>query len=332
MVTGNSSFKQDIWAKSGLLLHSLGLNLAISSPQKAMSSSNKMGGSGKKSEALPGSRNVSSMSAEKLERKRAHDREAQRSIRQRTKENIEQLKNEVASLQSQVAEMQPRYDGYEELLQHNMALEEEVRGLKRQLAASMERRSVPVLSRRFSAFPDNCSIQEGPGTRGDTAPSIPSTDTMQSQFHDVPNASGLSLVPGTNQVYPLHASDWTPYTSTRSRSLGCSDQEPSARMESYMVDGQLHEGPRLTQPSLSVVVPQISFGGPNSAPNPQLSEPSYPHVPYPRSMSMSIPSSTQVASVQPTQPYQSSPPFHDSLNQTSTGNQTYTYHPWVSKS
>ncbi|KAJ5991975.1 hypothetical protein N7451_007699 [Penicillium sp. IBT 35674x] len=332
MVVSNPSFKWDIWAKSGLLLHSLGLILAVSRPRKTMSSSTKKDGLGKKPETHPGSRNVSSMSAEKLERKRAHDREAQRSIRQRTKENIEQLKNEVASLQSRVAEMQPRYNGYEELLQHNMVLEEEVRGLKRQLAVFTERRSVPVLSRRFSTFPDNCSIQEGPDTRGNSAPSVPSTDTMHSQFHDVPNTPGLPLVPGTNQVYSLHASDWTPYTNTRSRSLGCSDQEPSARMEPYVIDGQLHEGPRLTQPSLSVVVPQISFGGPDSAPTPQLSGSPYPQVPYPRSMSMSIPSSAQAASVQPTQLYQSSPPFHDSLNQTSTGNQTYTYHPWVSKS
>ena len=280
-----------------------------------MSSSNKEGGSGKKRESHPGSRNVSSMSAEKLERKRAHDREAQRSIRQRTKETIEQLENEVASLRS-----------------HNIALEEEVRGLKGQLASLTERRSVPVIGQQFSAFPDDCPIQEGPGRRGNTVSSVPSTNSIHSQFHDLPHVPGLPLVPGTNQGYSIHANDWTPYASTRSRSLGCSDQEPSARMESYLIDGQLHEGPRVAQPSLSVVVPQISFGGPNSAPNPHQPEPLYSHVPYPRSMSMSIPSSVQAASVQHNQPYQSSPPFHNSLTQTSHGNQTYTYQSWDSKS
>lgn len=325
-------FARIIWAKDRLLLQDFGPNSAVPRPQKTMSSSNKKGEPGKKRESYPASRNVSSMSAEKLERKRAHDREAQRSIRQRTKENMQQLENEVASLRSQVAEMQPRYDGYAELLQHNMALNKEVRGLKRQLAVLTERRSIPVIGQSFSAFPDDCPIQEGPGTRRNTASNIPLTGTMHSQFHDLPHAPGPPLVPGTNHGYSLHANDWTPYTSTRSRSLDCSDQEPSARIESYAIDGQLNEGPRLAQPSLSVVVPQMSFGGPNSAPNPQQSEPNYPHIPYPRSISMSIPSSAQAASVQPNQPFQSSPPFQESLTQASNGNQKYTYHPWPSNS
>ncbi|KAJ5673412.1 hypothetical protein N7507_002539 [Penicillium longicatenatum] len=296
-----------------------------------MSSSSKKGGSGKKRESHPGPRNVSSMSAEKLERKRAHDREAQRSIRQRTKETMEQLENEVTSLRSQVADMQPRYD---EVLQHNMALEEEIRGLKRQLAAFTggPRRSIPVISQHFNAFPDHCAIQEVTGARGNAASSVPSTNTVHSQFSDLPHASGVPLIPNTDQVYSLHPSEWPASTSTRSRSLDCSDQEPSTRMEPYGIDGQLHQGSRLAPPSLSVVVPQISFGGPNSAPNPQQPEPPYSHVSYQRSMSMSIPSSAQTPSVQPTQSYHSAPPFQDSLTHNSHEDQIYSYHPWVTKS
>ncbi|KAJ6110973.1 hypothetical protein N7486_003208 [Penicillium sp. IBT 16267x] len=215
-----------------------------------MSSSSKQRGSGKKRESQPGPRNVSTMSAEKLERKRAHDREAQRSIRQRTKENIEQLENENANLRSQVAEMQPLYDRYEELLQQNVALEEEVRGLKRQLAAFTERRSIQAIGQHFNAFPDNFGVQGGPGTGGNAGPSVPSTNTIHSHFPDLPHTSGLPRAPDTNAIYPLRASDWPPYTSPRSRSLGCSDQETSNRIESYVMDGQLPQSPRLAPPSL----------------------------------------------------------------------------------
>lgn len=45
-----------------------------------------------------GTRSVSTLSAAQLERKRANDREAQRAIRQRTKEHIEQLERRIVEL------------------------------------------------------------------------------------------------------------------------------------------------------------------------------------------------------------------------------------------
>lgn len=45
-----------------------------------------------------GTRSVSTLTAAQLERKRANDREAQRAIRQRTKEHIENLERRVAEL------------------------------------------------------------------------------------------------------------------------------------------------------------------------------------------------------------------------------------------
>ncbi|ERF69856.1 hypothetical protein EPUS_05398 [Endocarpon pusillum Z07020] len=50
---------------------------------------------------LPPKRSVSSLSAKQLERKRANDREAQRLIRQRTKDRIDGLEQEISELRSE---------------------------------------------------------------------------------------------------------------------------------------------------------------------------------------------------------------------------------------
>lgn len=48
--------------------------------------------------SVPSKRSVSSLSAKQLERKRANDREAQRLIRQRTKDRIEWLETQIVDL------------------------------------------------------------------------------------------------------------------------------------------------------------------------------------------------------------------------------------------
>ena len=50
---------------------------------------------------LPPKRSVSALSASQLERKRANDREAQRLIRQRTKDRIDSLEQEIADLRNE---------------------------------------------------------------------------------------------------------------------------------------------------------------------------------------------------------------------------------------
>ena len=83
---------------------------------------------GRKRESRPRTRKVTSLTAEQLERKRANDREAQRTIRQRTKEHIEQLER-------QVAELSVRGEQMDGLLQRNAVLEREISYLRQQLAA-----------------------------------------------------------------------------------------------------------------------------------------------------------------------------------------------------
>lgn len=70
---------------------------------------------------------MTSLSAEQLERKRANDREAQRTIRQRTKEHIEDLEH-------QVRELRIKGEQYDDVVRRNALLETENRSLRHQLA------------------------------------------------------------------------------------------------------------------------------------------------------------------------------------------------------
>ncbi|RYC64220.1 hypothetical protein CHU98_g1997 [Xylaria longipes] len=76
-----------------------------------------------------GTRSVSTLTPSQLARKRANDREAQRAIRARTKEHIENLEREIDELRSQ----QSRDQTVRDLLGRNRALEEEVKQLRESL-------------------------------------------------------------------------------------------------------------------------------------------------------------------------------------------------------
>ncbi|BCS08063.1 hypothetical protein ALUC_20433A [Aspergillus luchuensis] len=95
----------------------------------------------KKRESRAGTRNVTSLSAEQLERKRVNDREAQRTIRQRTKDHIERLERQVAELKVKGEH------------RRNMALEQEIRALKHQLARA-SRQEYPGMSYKDAANPN----------------------------------------------------------------------------------------------------------------------------------------------------------------------------------
>ena len=69
---------------------------------------------------------MNTLSTAQLERKRANDREAQRTIRQRTKEHIQYLERQVAQMGIQEAQL-------EFVVQRNAALEAELARLKQQM-------------------------------------------------------------------------------------------------------------------------------------------------------------------------------------------------------
>jgi len=73
-----------------------------------------------------GTRSVSTLTPSQLARKRANDREAQRAIRARTKEHIENLERELDELRS----YQSRDKTVQDLLRRNKSLEDELRRLR----------------------------------------------------------------------------------------------------------------------------------------------------------------------------------------------------------
>lgn len=104
-----------------------------STDQRAVGLRRTAVGGGRKRESRAGTRKVASLTAEQLERKRANDREAQRTIRQRTKEHIEQLER-------QVAELRARDEQMDNVLRRNAVLEAEISRLRHQLAVVMSSR------------------------------------------------------------------------------------------------------------------------------------------------------------------------------------------------
>ncbi|OGM43680.1 hypothetical protein ABOM_008817 [Aspergillus bombycis] len=204
----------------------------------------------KKRESRAGTRKVTSLSAEQLERKRANDREAQRTIRQRTKEHIERLEHQVAELKS-------KGEQYDHVVRRNTALENEIRALKQQLA----------LARSGQAY---SSPAEG-------SYNTPSGPVLPSQFPEPLSVNPVSRTPSalsaSSQVSVVP--DWQQYGSTGSPSIcESSDADYSNRVEPFIFEGQLQ-----TSNPMPVAAPQASFNTPSGHPA-ESSFHSYSHL-YP---------------------------------------------------
>ena len=127
-----------------------------SSHQAPNRASQDGGASRRKRESRAGTRSVSTLSAAQLERKRANDREAQRTIRQRNREHIE-------SLERQVAQLTARKEQLDSALQRNAVMEAEIERLKRQLASVNHQLRYPdVVQTNICKSPDYVtSSQQG---------------------------------------------------------------------------------------------------------------------------------------------------------------------------
>jgi hypothetical protein len=97
-----------------------------------------------------GKRSVTHLSKAQLARKRANDREAQRNIRQRTKEHIENLERKVKELEETT-----RAGSLERVLARNRELEQEIEQLRAQLNAQP---TSPVSAANPRAMPDEMLI------------------------------------------------------------------------------------------------------------------------------------------------------------------------------
>lgn len=259
------------------------------------------------------------MSAEQLERKRANDREAQRSIRQRTKNNIEQLEAQVSSLQSQIEEMRLQTDRYDEVMQQNATLEDEVSRLKRRIASLTGQPEFAGSSEQMAPFRSGWSLGVVPSN---ASPIIPTTGLLLSpHFTETSHPRTSSALSSSSRA--SHPRDWQqPYPSTRSPSLGDSSEDFPSHLDPYVIDGQVHQGARILPTSIPNSAPQIGFSA-TSAP-PQV-ESSFAQFPYSnRSLSMS--NATPVNQPAPSQAYQTeAPPFSQSIQ--SQRDSTFPY-PW----
>lgn len=365
MVAYNALLVRENWfTESPAVIHCQGASWTTPKSRRIMSSS-KEGGPPKRRESRSGTtrKKVSSLSAEQLERKRANDREAQRSIRQRTKEHIEQLEQQVAMLQTQVSEMRPRNEQFDELVRQNAALQEEIARLKHQLAGYTGRQGFAGSGEQTGPFRSGWNLGEGPST---AASSIPTTNTMMHSSHypapthlsaSVPRAPSALSVSSRSS----HPHEWQQsYSSTRSSSLGeSSDPEFSGRVEPYMIEGQLQQSSRMVVPSRPLATPQLSFGsavsptqsgsessfsqmypvgqhpppgqrgdGLQPVPQSSMNQPAVGYMPGHRTMSLSMPSVSAPAQSTPVPPYPpSNVPYQNHPGQPSQRDPSYPY-PW----
>jgi regulator of replication initiation timing len=276
----------------------------------------------KRRESRSGTRKVSTLSVEQLERKRANDREAQRSIRQRTKEHIEQLEAQVSTCQSQIAEMRLRTEHFDEVMERNAMLEDEVHRLKQQLSSLTGRPEFAADNEPMGPFQSGWSMEDA---SNNTSPGIPTTSTLLSpHFTTASNPRTPSALSASSRASLQH--EWQhQYPPTRSPSLGeSSNPEYPNRMESYVIDGQLHQGQHILPSSIPAPVPQISFGS-TSTPPQQQSESSFTQFPY-GNRSLSMPNTSSISQQTPSEVYQSSTSaYPPSIPQSQERDERYDY-------
>lgn len=164
-------------------------------------------------------RSTSIFSPAQLTHKRAKDREAQRAIRARTKEHIEQLEREVAELTSK----QSRDQTIQDLLRHNKALGKELIQLREFVTVPMtsSRYSAPCLTLQpvpLSNETSTSTVHDGSlGAGNDASPSL----------RGPPSPSAYQSLPVSRQHVPL-TDDYESLANTISRTIPSNVSIPSS--------------------------------------------------------------------------------------------------------
>ncbi|KAF2139870.1 uncharacterized protein K452DRAFT_310246 [Aplosporella prunicola CBS 121167] len=195
-----------------------------------------------------GTRSVTTLTAAQLERKRANDREAQRAIRQRTKDHIENLERRVAELTAR--ENANATGRVSEILQRNEELEQENAVLRQRLnhalatlgsagyaAAAAESNGLPsesgILATSGAPSPSDRTLiinqprpATTPGARSMPAvtAAAPSNVPSQADWHHphahqhahsgyspAPSSSGAESAPPVDVSAPPDAMRWSPH-------------------------------------------------------------------------------------------------------------------------
>jgi len=152
--------------------------------------------------ARGGKRSVTHLSKAQLARKRANDREAQRNIRQRTKEHIENLERKVKELEGG-----GRSSSVERIIQRNAELEEEVEKLRAQIAQSqVVQQTATSLPQAAPHIPEEQLIAQKVTLEWLPKPEQPlqwSTGAMESHNPSIPSNDAADA-PYTlgDQIYP----------------------------------------------------------------------------------------------------------------------------------
>ncbi|KAI1502609.1 hypothetical protein F5X99DRAFT_153478 [Biscogniauxia marginata] len=190
-----------------------------------------------------GTRSVSTLSPSQLARKRANDREAQRAIRARTKEHIENLEREIDELRSR----QNRDQTIQELLQRNKILEEEVHRLR-----------------------DGTGIHSS-GTSDPYQPSYHGSSTRTSPFghsttecHLVSDMSHYNNIPDTTDVWPSSVVPCSvPSTVSSPSSSGAPDDFGNTYLPTSAPSSAVLERtslpPSMSSPAVSCIGSDIGF-------------------------------------------------------------------------
>ena len=171
-----------------------------------------------------GTRSVSTLTPAQLARKRANDREAQRAIRARTKEHIENLEREIEELRSS----QSRDETVRNLLRRNKALEDELQRMRESMGiTSGGPRSMYHQSGKPACFP--------PLHHPPTACRARADDGRPPAYHSPgsrasPLAQGSSEYPGMHDIpsYDHMTSSGEPWSSTVSCAVPSTVSSPSS--------------------------------------------------------------------------------------------------------
>lgn len=172
----------------------------------------------RKASGVPGSRGVANLTPEQLAKKRANDREAQRAIRERTKNTIETLERRIKELESQ----QP-YQELQRVLQERDRALQECEDLRRKLATvvnvaagAQQQQQQPNLHGTFDAFDEFLEpawlTDDGAELAALTAQQSPLPPLQQDVRHS-PHGSGASQQQFEQQM--LHPDLRSPHASSQ---------------------------------------------------------------------------------------------------------------------
>lgn len=180
------------------------------------------------------------LSKAQLARKRANDREAQRNIRQRTKEHIENLERKVKEL-----EQVQRSSSMERVLKRNKELEDEVKKLRAQVSAHQTSAQIPPEIPQELLIPQKASLEWMPESPAEW----PTSNVSQ-----IPPLEADVEIPVSNPTYPAPAAPLYAPTST-TVSLAYEDEASQPLYAGAGWDAQLNFGPQTSSSAVTKPIP-----------------------------------------------------------------------------